>query len=243
VYIRGFTLKNFDFLRTGRLFEDNPAYAQLYPNVYQVALNTLLLAIGNAVIVTSVSSTAAYVISRYNFRGRVALLSTFLIMHGVPASVLLIALYYLLRSLGLLNTLLGVILVRVAVDLPLGVWVLKGFYDAIPWEIEVAALVDGTSRFGAFARVMLPLVKPGLFAIGLFSFLTGWGEYVFVYTFIQSSTNWTFSMLIKSLFSEMGGINMSLVAALSLVYLIPVIFLFVIGEKYLVKLTIGGVKG
>jgi len=129
------------------------------------------------------------------------------------------------------------------VDLPLGIWVLKGFYDSIPWDIEISALVDGTSRFGVFSRIMLPLVKPGIFAIGLFSFLSGWGEYIFVYTFIHSSTNWTFSMLIRSLFSEMGGINLALVASLSLIYLIPVIILFVVGEKYLVRLTIGGVKG
>jgi len=243
VYIHGFTLKNFDFLKTGKLFADNPTYSALYPNIYLTALNTFLLAIGNALLVVLISSTAAYIISRYNFRGRVVLLSSFLIMHGVPASVLLIALYYMLKTMGLLNTLLGVILVKMAVDLPLGVWVLKGFYDSIPWDIEISALVDGTSRFGVFSRIMLPLVKPGIFAIGLFSFLSGWGEYIFVYTFIHTSTNWTFSMLIRSLFSEMGGINLALVASLSLIYLIPVIILFVIGEKYLVRLTIGGVKG
>ena len=119
VYIRGFTLRNFDFLKTGNLFADNPTYSAIYPNIYLTTLNTLLLAIGNAALVTLISSTAAYVISRYNFRGRVALLSSFLIMHGVPASVLLIALYYMLKTLGLLNTLLGVVLVKMAVDLSL----------------------------------------------------------------------------------------------------------------------------
>jgi len=134
--------------------------------------------------------------------------------------------------------------VKMAVDLPLGVWVLKGFYDGIPWDTEIAALVDGTSRFGAFFRVMLPLVSPGIFSIALFSFLSGWGEFIFVYTFIQTSTNWTLSMLIQSLFaSEMGGINLALIAALSVFYLVPVLVLFVVGEKYLVRVTIGGVKG
>lgn len=244
VYVRGFTLANFEFLRTGVLFPDDPHRSKLYPNVYTAAMNTLLLALGNMALVTLVSSMAGYVISRYSFRGRSALLGTFLVIHGVPASVLLIALYYLLKATGLLNTLLGVVLVKMAVDLPLGVWVLKGFYDGIPWDTEIAALVDGTSRFGAFFRVMLPLVSPGIFSIALFSFLSGWGEFIFVYTFIQTSTNWTLSMLIQSLFaSEMGGINLALIAALSVFYLVPVLVLFVVGEKYLVRVTIGGVKG
>jgi inositol-phosphate transport system permease protein len=244
VYVRGFTLANFDFLKTGVLFPEDPHRSKIYPNVYTAAANTLLLALGNMALVTLISSMAGYVISRYSFRGRSALLGTFLVIHGVPASVLLVALYYLLKATGLLNTLLGVVLVKMAVDLPLGVWVLKGFYDGIPWDIEIAALVDGTSRFGAFFRVMLPLVSPGIFAIALFSFLSGWGEFIFVYTFIQSSTNWTLSMLIQSLFaSEMGGINLALIAALSVFYLVPVLVLFVVGEKYLVRVTIGGVRG
>lgn len=243
VYVKGFTLKNFDFLRNGVLFAEDPIYSKLYPNVYAVAFNTFLLALGNMLIVVLISSMAGYIISRYSFKGRSALLGSFLVIHGVPASVLLIALYYMLKSMGLLNTLLGVILVKVAVDTPLGVWVLKGFYDSIPWDIEIASLVDGSSRLGAFFRVMLPLVKPGIFAVGLFSFLSGWGEYIFVYTFIQSSTNWTFSLLIQSLIGEMGGINLALIAALSMIYLIPVIVIFVVGEKYLVRVTVGGVKG
>jgi inositol-phosphate transport system permease protein len=244
VYVRGFTLANFDFLKTGVLFPGDPHRSKIYPNVYTAAANTLLLALGNMALVTLISSMAGYVISRYSFRGRSALLGTFLVTHGVPASVMLVALYYLLKATGLLNTLLGVVLVKMAVDLPLGVWVLKGFYDGIPWDTEIAALVDGTSRFGAFFRVMLPLVSPGIFSIALFSFLSGWGEFIFVYTFIQSSTNWTLSMLIQSLFaSEMGGINLALIAALSVFYLVPVLVLFVVGEKYLVRVTIGGVKG
>jgi inositol-phosphate transport system permease protein len=243
VYVKGFTLKNFEFLKGGILFANDPVYSKLYPNVYAVAFNTFLLAIGNMLIVVLISSMAGYVISRYSFRGRSALLGSFLVIHGVPASVLLIALYYLLKSLGLLNTLLGVIFVKVAVDTPLGVWVLKGFYDGIPWDIEIASLVDGASRLGTFRRIMLPLVAPGIFAVGLFSFLSGWGEYIFVYTFIHTSQNWTFSMLIQSLVGEMGGINLALIAALSMIYLIPVIVIFVVGEKYLVRVTIGGVKG
>jgi len=243
VTIKGFTLENFSYLRKGVLFENDPVYSKLYPNVYSVAFNTLLLALGNMLLVVFISSMAGYVISRYSFRGRSAILGAFLVIHGVPASVLLIALYFMLREMKLLNTILGVVLVRMSVDLPLGVWVLKGFYDSIPWDLEIASMVDGTSRLGAFYRVMLPLVKPGIFAVALFSFLSGWGEYIFVYTFIQSQTNWTLSLLIRSLIGEMGGINLSLIAALSVFYLIPVIVLFVVGEKYLVRVTIGGVKG
>jgi len=244
IHIKGFTLANFEFLKTGVLFPNDPRYSKLYPNVYTSAMNTLLLALGNMLFVTLISSMAGYVISRYSFRGRSALLGTFLVIHGVPASVLLIALYYILKVTGLLNTLLGVVLAKIAVDLPLGVWVLKGFYDGIPWDTEIAALVDGAGRFGAFFRVMLPLVLPGVFSIALFSFLSGWGEFVFIYTFIQTSTNWTMSMLIQSLHtSEMGALNLALIAALSVFYLIPVLVLFVFGEKYLVKVTIGGVKG
>jgi len=120
VTIKGFTLENFSYLRKGVLFENDPVYSKLYPNVYGVAFNTLILALGNMLLVVFISSMAGYVISRYSFRGRSAILGAFLVIHGVPASVLLIALYFMLREMKLLNTILGVVLVRMSVDLPLG---------------------------------------------------------------------------------------------------------------------------
>ncbi len=240
-----FTLAKWSFLKTGNLNLPGSKLVtrSLFPSVYKITLNTLMLAIGVSLTEVLIASLAGYAISRYKFRGRALFLKTILVLHAFPSISLLIALYFVLRSLNLLNSIVGVVLTKAALELPLGIWVMKGFYDSVPWELEMAALVDGLSRIKAWFKVILPNVKPGLAALSIFAFLSGWSEFIFILTFIYKETNWTLSMLIRAVIGDWRFVDYNLLAALSLYYMIPVLFFFIFTQKYLMKITLGGIKG
>jgi len=240
--IEGFTYENFAFIWTGKLFTD-PRYQQIYPDIHLATLNTLILALGVSGVVVLLSSMAGYILSRYSVPARGTMLGLILALHGIPVIILLIGLYFLLRSMGLINNLLGVIMAKTTLDLPLGIWVMKGFYDSIPWDIEIASIVDGAGRLRTWARIMLPLIRPGIAALAVLEFISGWGEFLLIYTLIFSNTNWTLSMVIRGLIGEMGAINLSLIAALSLYYFIPVLIFFILTQKYLLRVSLGGIRG
>ena len=213
------------------------------PPVWTVMVNTLLLAGGVATLVVTVSSMAAYAISRLHFPGRGVMLGLVLVLHAFPAVSLLIASFYVLVRLGLFDTLLGVILVMSAFLMPLGVWLLKGFFDGLSWEMEMAALVDGASRWTIFFRLALPLVAPGLFAVATFSFLVAWGEFILPYTFIVSGRTWTFSIYLQSLIGDTEMADYGRLAAVGLFYMLPAVAVFLLGQRYLLTMYSGGSKG
>jgi len=232
---KGFTLANWSFLWK----PPSPAW----PNIWRTLLNTFYLAFGVTVIVVAVSTLGAYVISRMQFPGRSMILASTLILHAFPAITLLIALYYILRTLGLLDTLIGVILVRAGLMVPFSVWVMKGFFDDVPWDIEMSALVDGATRFQTFWKVMLPLVRPGIAAIAIFAFMSGWAEYIFLVTFVRSPDAWTLTSYINAIIGNYRFTNYGLLAAVSLFYMVPVFLFFLFTQKYLMRVTVGGLKG
>lgn len=213
------------------------------PPIWTVMINTLLLAGGVATLVVSVSSMAAYAISRLHFPGRGVMLGLVLVLHAFPAVSLLIASYYVLVVLGLFDSLLGVILVMSAFLMPLGVWLLKGFFDGLSWEMEMAALVDGASRWTIFFKLALPLVAPGLFAVATFSFLVAWGEFILPYTFIVSGRTWTFSIYLQSLIGDTEMANYGRLGAVGLFYMLPAVAVFLLGQRYLLTMYSGGSKG
>jgi inositol-phosphate transport system permease protein len=240
-----FSLEKWEFLKTGNLNLPGSKLVtkSLFPSVYKITLNTFLLAVGVSVTEVLLASLAGYAISRYKFRGRATFLKTILVLHAFPSISLLIALYFVLRSIGMLNSILGVVLTKAALELPLGIWVMKGFYDSIPWELEMAALVDGLSRLKAWAKIILPNVKPGIAALSIFAFLSGWSEFIFILTFIYKETNWTLSMLIRAVIGDWRFVDYNLLAALSLYYMIPVLIFYIFTQKYLMRITLGGIKG
>ncbi len=238
------SFEKWKFLITGEIYlPGSIGERSLFPSIYKVTLNTLLLAIGVSLVEILLSSLAGYAISRYKFRGRATFLKLILILHAFPSVSLLIALYFILRELNMLNTIIGVVLTKAALEMPLGIWVMKGFYDSIPWELEMAALVDGLSRLKAWFKIILPNVKPGIAALSIFAFLSGWSEFLFILTFIYKETNWTLSMLIRAVIGDWRFVDYHLLAALSLYYMIPVIIFFLTTQKYLMRITMGGIKG
>jgi len=235
---KGFSLKSWRFLWENP-FPGNPDW----PSIWPILFNTLYLGLGVTVIVVSVSTLAGYVISRMKFPGRSFLLASTLVLHAFPAITLLIALYYILRALNLLDTITGVVLAKAGFFTPFGIWIMKGFFDGISWDMEMSALIDGATRFQAWHKVMLPIVKPGIAAISIFSFLMGWSEYIFVITFNRSYSSWTLTSYISAIVSDYRFSDYGLLAAVSLFYMVPVILFFIFTQKYLMEITLGGIKG
>lgn len=242
-------LKNFIFL-TERNFGDIVRSNQGavtggidFPNVWHAFGNSLYLAGGQTLIVVTVASLAGYYLSRFKFAGRAAMLRSLLVLHAFPVLTLIVPLFLILNFVGLLDRLFGVILVLVGFELPFAIFIMKGFFDAVPWETEMSALTDGASRRQAFIQVVLPQVTNGLIAIGVFSFIRGWEEYIFVFTFLIESTNWTLSLYMFFVEDDIMGVDYGLVSAVGVFYLVPSLVLYAVAQKYLMQMTIGGVKG
>jgi inositol-phosphate transport system permease protein len=241
----GLTLRNWSFL-----WND--------PTIWVVTFNTFMLATGMTVIVVAISALAGYALSRLGFSGRRTFLAGTLILHAFPSVTLLISIFFVLRWLSNIpligndlpvigglgyDTVGGVILVSVALQLPLGVWLMKGFFDGVSWDMERSALIDGCSRFGAWWRVVLPQVRPGIAALSIFSFIIGWGSFIIPYTYIASAKSNVIAVYLNQLLGDTTPVNYGQVAAVGLFQLIPVVVFFLFTQKYLLNIFAGGAKG
>ncbi len=229
-----FTLENWDFLWN---------FGNWQSSVWGVTLNTLILALGLTILVVAISALSGYSLSRLDFKGRRQFMSMTLVLHAFPGVTLLIAIYFVLRTLGLYNSIGGVILVKVALELPLGIWLMKGFFDNVPWDIERAALVDGAGRFRVWWQIVLPLIRPGIAALAIFSFISGWNEFLIPYTFILVSQQSTLAVYLNQLSSDTRFIDYGQVAAVGLFQLLPILIFFLFTQRYLLSIYAGGVKG
>jgi inositol-phosphate transport system permease protein len=241
----GLTFENWSFL-----WED--------PHIWNVTLNTIILAILLTVGVLVISAMAGYALSRISFPGRKAFLSGTLILHAFPSVTLLIAIYFVLRWIGQIpvlgkglpfiggfgyNTVGGVALVMVALQLPLGIWLMKGFFDSVSWDMERAALIDGCSRLRVWWEIMLPSIKPGIAALSIFTFIGGWGAFLIPYTYIVDQEKSTISAYLRGLQGDTAPVNYSQIAAVGLFQLIPVLIFFIFTQEYLLSIFGGGTKG
>ena len=207
--------------------------------------------LNRAVVATATTSlglffacTAAYAFSRFRFPGRALGLLVFLVVQMFPATLLLIPMYVILAQLGLLNSMLGLVMIYSTTALPFCVWMLKGYFDTIPKELEEAALIDGAGRIAVFYRVVLPLARPALAVTALFSFMTAWNEYIMAATFLNREETYTLPVLIKGFVGEHGSVEWGSFAAGAVIVSAPVVALFYALQRYLVAgLTAGGVKG
>jgi inositol-phosphate transport system permease protein len=236
--IGGFTLDNWRFL-----WNPNSVPQLAGRSIWGLTFNTFIFAISVALMVVLISSMAGYALSRLAFPGRRTFLSGVLILHSFPSVTLLIATFIVLRSIGLFDQLVGVILVKAAFEIPFGVWIMKGFFDTVPWELEMAALVDGAGRVRTWWRVMMPLVKPGILALGLLSFVTGWNEFLLPFVFMPSGSQETLSTLVRSILGEGRFVDYGLLTAVGLYYVAPILVLFVLAQDRLMRIYGGGVKG
>ncbi|KAF2957758.1 sugar transporter [Thermotoga sp. Ku-13t] len=236
-----FTLRNWKLLFQGRI----AITGGLRENVFLYLLNTAIVALGVALVTTLVGTLSGYAISRIKFRGRKFILLTMLMLHALPGSILIVGVYFLYRiwmptNLNALRyfSFFYVIVARAALEVPLSVWLMKGFFDLLPWEIEWSALVDGASRFKTWAKIMMPLIKPGVVAILIFGFLAGWQDIIYVRTFLIDKTLATF--IESNLEAEMA--YMPLLAAAATLYLLPTIFFYISSQQLLFKVYAGGIR-
>lgn len=229
---KSFTLNNWSFLWSPNLVVNNA----LYPNAWELFGSTLLIALGTSVVEVGGSLLAGYVLSRGNFPGSAVLLQSTLLTHAFPAITGLIASFYILNAVGLINTVTGIILLKGFAGMGMSTWIIKGFFDEVPKRLEWAASVDGSSRFRTFLQVYLPNVWPGVVAISLFAFLSGWGEYIMVSVFLFNDRVNTLSMILSGMLSEEFTGSYGVVMALATFYMLPCLILYFFSQQALMKM-------
>ena len=205
--------------------------------------NSFLVSIAVTILGVALASTAAYAFSRYRFMGWRPGLYALLLTQLFPATMLMLPLYVLLKSLQLLDTFAGLVLAYTATALPFCIWTLRGYYDTIPVELEQAALIDGCHPWGAFVLVTLPLAAPALAITALFSFMAAWSEFLVARIVVHQQSLYTLPLGLESLAGQFQT-EWANYAAGSLMVCVPVMVLFVVLNRYLVSgLSLGGVKG
>jgi arabinogalactan oligomer/maltooligosaccharide transport system permease protein len=212
-------------------------------NFASYVMNSFLVAAATTVVGVALSCTAAYALSRFRFPGRRASLGTFLVVQMFPSTLLMLPLYVLLHQLGLLNRLMGLVLVYATTSIPFCVWTLKGYFDSLPKELEEAARIDGASPTAIFLRIVFPLARPAIAVTALFSFMTAWNEFILAGTFMTDEKSYTLPVLLHHYIGEYHS-EWGHFAAGALITSLPVMILFYALQRYLVGgLTAGAVKG
>ncbi|MFC4138840.1 MULTISPECIES: carbohydrate ABC transporter permease [unclassified Microbacterium] len=223
---------------------DNFAYV-LTDGGFDVFLrNSAIVAIVTVLASALLALLAAVAVTRFRFKFRTSMLLMILVVQMVPLEALVIPLFIQIKNLGLLNTLIGLMIVYVALSLPFGIWMLRGFVAAVPVELEEAAYIDGASWWRMFRSVLFPLVMPGLVATSVFSFITAWNEFIFAMTLLGGEVGqYTVSIGLRQFFGEHSNEWGYIMAASTLITL-PVMVFFVIVQRRLSDgLVAGAVKG
>jgi len=205
--------------------------------------NSLIVALAVSILGVALASTAGYAFSRFRFKGKRLGLIAILVTQMFPATMLLLPLYVLMKRLGLIDSLVGITIAYTATALPFCIWTMRGYYDTIPRDLEEAAIIDGSTPLGAFLRITLPLSAPALVITGLFSFMSGWSEFMVARVIINRQELYTLPLGLESLSSTFQT-EWANYAAGSIIVCIPVVVLFLLLSRFLISgLTLGGVKG
>jgi len=227
----------------------NPLTLENYINVLvkskmpRFFMNTTIVSVGSTAISLVIGVMAAYGFSRYKFPGAKTLLWSILFTRVLPRVVLIVPFYITLRNLHLLNTYPGLILVYLMIVMPISVWLLKGFFDNVPREIEEAAMVDGCSAVGLLTRIIIPISMPAIASVSMYSFILAWNEFLFALLMTSDAKTRTISVALAFYIDE-AGIHWGPLMAASVLMSIPAIIIFTITQRHLVRgLSEGAVKG
>ncbi|UOE43704.1 carbohydrate ABC transporter permease [Agromyces larvae] len=206
--------------------------------------NSLIVVTGTVLLSIVLGFFAAAALSRFRFRGRRAVLVAILAVQMLPGTALLIPTFLMFNSLNLLGTFAGLVLAYVAAVLPFSIWVMRGFFVAIPAEIEEAARIDGASTWAVLLRIWFPLVGPGVIATSIFAFIAAWNDYLVAYTFMKDQAMYTLPVWLASFTTPTTGTDFGGQMAGSVLFSLPVIVFFLLIQRNLVTgLSAGAVKG
>ncbi|MER5304067.1 MULTISPECIES: sugar ABC transporter permease [Streptomyces] len=227
--VKDFTFGNYD-----HVLNDTEFLSWVGNSLFVVGLTT--------VIGVFISATTGYAVSRFKFPGMRPLMWLLLITQMFPVAVLIVPLYNLLASMGLLNQPMGLVLTYLTIAVPFSAWMMKGYFDTIPVEIDEAGRVDGLNPFGTFWRLIMPLAKPGLAVTGFYSFITGWAEVAYASAFMTGEENLTLAGGLQTFVNQYTSDWGSLTAA-AVIVAVPAAVIFGFVQRHLVSgLTAGATK-
>jgi N,N'-diacetylchitobiose transport system permease protein len=239
-----------------QIYSFNPVWFPAHPtlNHFRDALhrpyfwtdvkNSVIVVVATVAIALALSFFAALALAKYRFTGRKLFIVLVIGIQMLPQAGLIIPLYVVLAKYNKVNTLTGLILVYLTFALPFCVWTLRGFLLGIPKDLEEAAMVDGSTRLGAFVRILLPLVAPGLVATSVFAFITSWNEYIFATTLLHDGRTQTITVWLSYLYGGNRFVDWGAIMAASTLIAIPVVIFFLLVQRRIAfGLTSGAVRG
>lgn len=213
-------------------------------SVMQSFSNGLFLSVGQATLVMITASLGAYALSRTSWRMRDIFLYGVLIGSSLPVTVLMVPVYQQFVLMRLIDSLWGTMLFLTATSLPYAIWLLKSFLDNVPRELEEAAWIDGATVMQGLQRIVVPLMAPGILAVGVFTFVQSWGNFFVPYILLQSPEKVPASVALYQFFGQYGMVDYGRLAAFCILYTLPAIVFYVIGQRYMQEgFRSGGIKG
>lgn len=236
-----------DYLHPDRIFGSmtlsNYSFVLEHTKFWHWMSSTLIVGLGTTVIGVLFAATTGYAVSRMRFPGYRPLMWVLLLTQAFPIAVLIVPMYEIFSQLGLVDSYLGLVLVNCTTAIPYSAWLLKGYFDTIPIEIDEAGRIDGLSLFGTFRRLILPLARPGIAVAAFYTFITAWSEVAFASTFLLDDEKYTFAVGLQSFVSEHDA-QWNYMAATAVLIAIPVTAFFYLVQRHLVTgLTAGSAKG
>lgn len=230
-------------------FSRHPTFANFVSAIQQSNFllnlrNSVIVVTGAVVLSIVVGALASAALSRFRFRGRRTIMVLVLAVQMLPGTALLIPTFLVFNRLNLLGTYFGLILAYVASVLPFSIWVMRGFFILIPYELEEAAMIDGAGTWRILRSILFPLVLPGVIATSIFAFITAWNEYLVAYTFMKEQDMYTLPVWLASFSNPQTGTDFGGQMAASVLFSLPVIVFFLLIQRKLVAgMSAGAVKG
>ena len=223
---------------------DNFGYVLRSTPLPRYFLNSLIVASSTVLLSLAISISAGYAFSRFRFRGRSLLMALLLLIYMFPAALLVVPLFAMVRAAGLLDTYWGLILAYTTNTVPFCVWMLTGYFDAIPRDLEEAAQVDGATPLHAFLRIVVPLALPGVVATGMFSFIFSWNEYLYALFFTTGEAVRTLPVGLQVFLTGELSVQWGVINAQAVITTMPIVLVFMLFQQHLVRgLTAGAIKG
>lgn len=237
------------FSETPRLFLTKLSF-EWYKEVFLTApitrniINSFIVSIGVVILNIIIASLGGYSLSRFEYPGKRFFSIMIIFTYVFPPILLVLPLFLIMNFIGLLNTYMGLIFVHSTITLPFSIWILKGFFDTIPKELDESALIDGASRMTVLLKVIAPLAQPGIAAISAYSFIISWNEYLFSSVIMTTPIMRTIPLKISESIVETSEVRWGVVMASATIALIPATLLFQFIQKAFIQgLTSGAVKG